>query len=60
MISVRLDSDFVADIKLLADKRNRSVPSQIKHLVLIGKMMEESNGKTYREILQGQEVPVIK
>lgn len=60
MISVKLDSEFVESVKHVAKMRHRSVPQQIIHFTLIGKAMEFSGDKCYREVLMAQEIPKIK
>lgn len=40
--TVRLDDEFVADVKVQASAANRSLPKQIEYWVKIGRMMEEN------------------
>lgn len=40
--SVRLDDDFVEDVKAHADAMSRSVPKQIEHWAKIGRIAEDN------------------
>ncbi|NIE72756.1 ParD-like family protein [Pantoea sp. Acro-807] len=40
--SVRLDDDFVEDVKTHADAMSRSVPKQIEHWAKIGRIAEDN------------------
>ncbi|HCE5244025.1 TPA: hypothetical protein NG505_000383 [Vibrio parahaemolyticus] len=40
--SIRLDDDFVSDVKIHADVEKRSVPKQIEYWAKIGKVMTEN------------------
>lgn len=41
-ISIRLDDDFVSDVKVHADAQSRSVPKQIEHWAKIGRIAEDN------------------
>lgn len=40
--SIRLDDDFVEDVKTHADAMSRSVPKQIEHWAKIGRIAEDN------------------
>lgn len=40
--SIRLDDDFVSDVKVYADAASRSIPKQIEHWAKIGRMAEDN------------------
>ena len=40
--SIRLDDDFVSDIKVHASVAHRSIPRQIEYWAKIGRMVEEN------------------
>lgn len=40
--TVRLDDEFVADVKVQASAANRSLPKQIEYWAKIGRMAEEN------------------
>lgn len=46
-ISVRLDDDFVADAKIHAEAKSRSVPKQIEHWAKIGRIAEDNPDLPY-------------
>jgi hypothetical protein len=41
-ISIRLDADFVEDVKVHADAQSRSVPKQIEYWAKIGRIAEDN------------------
>lgn len=45
--SIRLDDDFVSDVKIHADVEKRSVPKQIEYWAKIGKVMTENPDLPY-------------
>ncbi|WP_340617670.1 TA system antitoxin ParD family protein [Xenorhabdus entomophaga] len=56
-ISIRLDNEFVNDVKIHAEASNRSVPKQIEHWAKIGRIAEDNPDLTYsfiHEILLAQ------
>lgn len=56
--SVRLDDDFVEDIKIYSEVSSRSVPKQIEHWAKIGKIVEDNPDLSYefiREALLARE-----
>ena len=56
--SIRLDDDFVEDVKIHAQVASRSAPKQIEHWAKIGKIAEENPDLTYefiREALLARE-----
>ncbi len=55
--SIRLDDDFVSDVKVRADAASRSVPKQIEHWAKIGRIAEDNPDLPYgfiSEILLSQ------
>ncbi|MCA4113851.1 ParD-like family protein, partial [Serratia marcescens] len=40
--SIRLDDDFVLDVKVHAEASSRSVPKQIEHWARIGRIAEDN------------------
>ena len=40
--SIRLDDDFVSDVKFHADAASRSIPEQIEHWAKIGRIAEDN------------------
>ncbi|AGB83545.1 TPA: ParD-like family protein [Serratia rubidaea] len=50
--SIRLDDDFVSDVKVHAEASSRSVPKQIEHWARIGRIAEDNPDLTYRFILE--------
>lgn len=40
--SIRLDDDFVSDVKVYADAASRSIPKQIEHWARIGRIAEDN------------------
>lgn len=40
--SIRLDDDFVEEVKIHADAMSRSVPKQIEHWAKIGRIAEDN------------------
>ncbi|MBL5900111.1 ParD-like family protein [Lelliottia amnigena] len=55
--SIRLDDDFVSDVKVYADAASRSIPKQIEHWAKIGRMAEDNPDLPYsfiNEILIAQ------
>lgn len=40
--SIRLDADFVEDVKAYADAQSRSVPKQIEYWAKIGRIAEDN------------------
>lgn len=56
-ISIRLDDDFVSDVKIYAEAASRSVPKQIEHWAKIGRIAEDNPDLSYsfiNEILLAQ------
>ncbi|WP_042959197.1 ParD-like family protein [Erwinia tasmaniensis] len=56
-ISIRLDDDFVENVRIHADAESRSVPRQIEHWAKIGRIAEENPDLPYsfiRETLLAQ------
>jgi len=51
-ISIRLDDDFVSDVKIHAEASHRSIPKQIEHWAKIGQIVEENPDMTYRFIVE--------
>ncbi|QCR38778.1 ParD-like family protein [Nissabacter sp. SGAir0207] len=51
-ISVRLDEDFVDDVKVYAEVSSRSVPKQIEHWAKIGRIAEDNPDLPYSFILE--------
>lgn len=51
-VSVRLDDDFVSDIKVHAEAASRSIPKQIEHWAKIGRIAEDNPDLTYSFILE--------
>ncbi|TCL04327.1 MULTISPECIES: ParD-like family protein [Sodalis] len=51
-ISVRLDDEFVSDIKVHAEAASRSIPKQIEHWAKIGRIAEENPDLPYGFILE--------
>ncbi|MFT8209999.1 MAG: ParD-like family protein [Symbiopectobacterium sp.] len=45
--SIRLDEDFVSDVKVYADAASRSVPKQIEHWAKIGRIAEDNPDLPY-------------
>ncbi|ENN7017599.1 ParD-like family protein [Enterobacter asburiae] len=55
--SIRLDDDFVSDVKVYADAASRSIPKQIEHWARIGRIAEDNPDLPYsfiNEILIAQ------
>ncbi|HAT8013544.1 ParD-like family protein [Citrobacter rodentium] len=55
--SIRLDDDFVSDVKVYADAASRSIPKQIEHWAKIGRIAEDNPDLPYSfisEILLAQ------
>ncbi|TNH44006.1 ParD-like family protein [Photorhabdus luminescens] len=50
-ISIRLDDDFVNDVKIHAEASSRSVPKQIEHWAKIGRIAEDNPDLPYSFIL---------
>lgn len=50
--SIRLDDDFVSDVKVHADAASRSVPKQIEHWARIGRIAEDNPDLPYSFILE--------
>lgn len=50
--SIRLDDDFVSDVKIHADAACRSIPKQIEHWARIGRIAEENPDLPYSFILE--------
>lgn len=48
--SIRLDDDFVEDVKIHAQVASRSVPKQIEHWAKIGKIAEDNPDLSYEFI----------
>lgn len=46
-ISIRLDDQFVADVKIHADACSRSVPKQIEYWAKIGQIVEDNPDLPY-------------
>ncbi|OWF79985.1 hypothetical protein B4907_15850 [Yersinia kristensenii] len=51
-ISIRLDEDFVTDVKIHAEASSRSVPKQIEHWAKIGRIAEDNPDLPYNFILE--------
>ncbi|CFQ49429.1 Protein of uncharacterised function (DUF3423) [Yersinia frederiksenii] len=51
-ISIRLDENFVADVKIHAEASSRSVPKQIEHWAKIGRIAEDNPDLPYSFILE--------
>lgn len=51
-ISIRLDDEFVTDVKVHAEAASRSVPKQIEHWAKIGRIAEENPDLPYSFILE--------
>ncbi|MBS0055158.1 hypothetical protein [Yersinia sp. Marseille-Q3913] len=51
-ISIRLDEDFVTDVKIHAEASSRSVPKQIEHWAKIGRIAEDNPDLPYSFILE--------
>jgi hypothetical protein len=51
-ISIRLDDDFVNDVKIHAEASSRSVPKQIEHWAKIGRIAEDNPDLPYAFILE--------
>ena len=45
--SIRLDDDFVSDVKVHADAASRSIPKQIEHWARIGRIAEDNPDLPY-------------
>ncbi|EKK5269269.1 ParD-like family protein [Cronobacter dublinensis] len=45
--SIRLDDDFVSDVKVHADAASRSIPKQIEHWAKIGRIAEDNPDLPY-------------
>ncbi|AYA42204.1 hypothetical protein HZS38_17985 [Xenorhabdus nematophila] len=45
--SIRLDDEFINDVKIHADASSRSVPKQIEHWAKIGRIAEENPDLPY-------------
>ena len=50
--SIRLDDDFVSDVKIHAEASHRSIHKQIEHWAKIGRVAEENPDLTYRFIVE--------
>ncbi|WP_213992730.1 ParD-like family protein [Sodalis sp. dw_96] len=50
--SVRLDDDFVSDIKVHAEAASRSIPKQIEHWAKIGRIAEDNPDLPYSFIVE--------
>ena len=48
--SIRLDDEFVLDVKIHSEVANRSVPKQIEHWAKIGKIVEDNPDLSYEFI----------
>ncbi|ADP10635.1 conserved uncharacterized protein [Erwinia sp. Ejp617] len=46
-ISIRLDDDFVENVRIHADAESRSVPKQIEHWAKIGRIAEDNPDLPY-------------
>ncbi|AUX71221.1 ParD-like family protein [Erwinia pyrifoliae] len=46
-ISIRLDDDFVENVRIHADAESRSVPRQIEHWAKIGRIAEDNPDLPY-------------
>ncbi|OON39640.1 hypothetical protein BTJ39_13415 [Izhakiella australiensis] len=46
-VSIRLDDDFVEDVRVHADAESRSVPKQIEHWAKIGRIVEDNPDLPY-------------
>ncbi|WP_071842486.1 ParD-like family protein [Dickeya fangzhongdai] len=51
-ISIRLDEDFVTEVKVYAEASSRSVPKQIEHWARIGRIAEDNPDLTYEFIME--------
>lgn len=49
-ISVRLDEDFVENVKIHSSVSSRTVPKQIEHWAKIGEIVEDNPDLTYEFI----------
>lgn len=45
--SIRLDDDFVEDVRIHAEAMSRSVPKQIEHWAKIGRIAEDNPDLTF-------------
>lgn len=50
--SIRLDDDFVSDVKVHADAASSSIPKQIEHWAKIGRIAEDNLDLPYSFILE--------
>jgi hypothetical protein len=50
--SIRLDDDFVSEVKIHAEATHRSIPKQIEHWAKIGRIAEDNPDLTYRFIME--------
>ena len=50
--SVRLDDEFVSDAKVYAEASRRSLPKQIEHWAIIGRIAEDNPDLPYEFIQQ--------
>lgn len=50
--SIRLDDEFVTDVKIHAEATHRSIPKQIEHWAKIGRIAEDNPDLTYRFIME--------
>ena len=50
--SIRLDDDFVSDVKIQAEAASRSIPQQIEHWAKIGRIAEENPDLPYSFIAE--------
>lgn len=48
--SIRLDDEFVLDVKIHSEVASRSVPKQIEHWAKIGKIVEDNPDLSYEFI----------
>lgn len=62
--SIRLDDDFVSDVRIYAEAEMRSVPKQIEYWAKIGKIMAENPDLPYsfvqEALLASEEVKLGK
>ncbi|EOE4702090.1 hypothetical protein ACKBZ9_000282 [Vibrio cholerae] len=62
--SIRLDDDFVSDVKVYAEAEMRSVPKQIEYWAKIGKIMTDNPDLPYsfvqESLLASEEVKLGK
>ena len=62
--SIRLDDDFVSDVKVHAEAEMRSVPKQIEYWAKIGKIMTDNPDLPYsfvqEALLASEEVKIGK